>query len=118
MTPFVQIDNVSKIFQTAKGQYTAVQNVNLTVPQGEFVAFIGHSGCGKSTVLNMIAGLASPTSGEVSIEGRTIKSPGWDRAMVFQNYSLLPWMSVYDNVFQAVDSVYEKNLTHYLEPTF
>lgn len=111
MTPFVHIDNVSKSFKTGKGYYTAVRDVNLTVPQGEFVAFIGHSGCGKSTVLNMIAGLASPTSGQVSVEGRTIKAPGWDRAMVFQNYSLLPWMSVFDNVYQAVDSVYEKNMT-------
>ena len=75
------------------------------------MAFIGHSGCGKSTLLNMIAGLYTPTSGSVKVDGREIKAPGSDRAMVFQNYSLLPWLSVQENVFQAVDSVYEKNLT-------
>ena len=111
MNPFVQIQNVAKTFKTNKGDYTAVQNINLDVAQGEFVAFIGHSGCGKSTLLNMIAGLYTPTKGSVKVDGREIKAPGSDRAMVFQNYSLLPWMSVSENVFQAVDSVYEKNIT-------
>ena len=111
MTPYLHIDNVSKSFATGKGSYTAVRDVNLTIAQGEFVAFIGHSGCGKSTVLNMVAGLGAPSSGAVRIEGRTITAPGWDRAMVFQNYSLLPWLTVFDNVFQAVDSVYEKVMT-------
>ena len=111
MNSFVQIQNVRKAFKTNKGEYVALQNINLDVEQGEFVAFIGHSGCGKSTLLNMIAGLYTPTSGSVKVDGREIKAPGSDRAMVFQNYSLLPWMSVQENVFQAVDSVYEKNLT-------
>ena len=111
MNPFVQIENVRKTFKTNKGEYTAVKDLNLSIAQGEFVAFIGHSGCGKSTLLNMIAGLYTPTSGSVKVDGREIKAPGSDRAMVFQNYSLLPWMSVQENVFQAVDSVYEKNLT-------
>ena len=111
MSSFVQIHNVGKTFKTSKGDYTALKDVNLDVAQGEFVAFIGHSGCGKSTLLNMIAGLYTPTSGSVKVDGREIKAPGSDRAMVFQNYSLLPWMSVSENVFQAVDSVYEKNLT-------
>ena len=111
MSSFVQISGVRKTFKTNKGDYTAVQNINLDVAQGEFVAFIGHSGCGKSTLLNMIAGLYTPTSGSVKVDGREIKAPGSDRAMVFQNYSLLPWLSVQENVFQAVDSVYEKNLT-------
>lgn len=111
MNPFVQIKGVRKTFKTNKGEYTAVQNINLDIAQGEFVAFIGHSGCGKSTLLNMIAGLYTPTAGSVKVDGREIKAPGSDRAMVFQNYSLLPWMSVQENVFQAVDSVYEKNLT-------
>ena len=110
MNPFVQIQGVGKSFSTKDGQYTAVQNIDLSVSQGEFVAFIGHSGCGKSTVLNMIAGLYPPTKGRVLVDGREIKGPGSDRAMVFQNYALLPWMSVYDNVFQAVDSVYEKSM--------
>ncbi len=111
MNPFVQIKDVRKTFKTSKGDCTAVQNINLDIAQGEFVAFIGHSGCGKSTLLNMIAGLYTPTSGSVKVDGREIKAPGSDRAMVFQNYSLLPWMSVSENVFQAVDSVYEKNIT-------
>ena len=111
MNPFVQIKDVRKTFKTGKGEYVALRDVNLDVSQGEFVAFIGHSGCGKSTLLNMIAGLYTPTQGSVKVDGREIKAPGSDRAMVFQNYSLLPWMSVSENVFQAVDSVYEKNLT-------
>ncbi|BCM89207.1 bicarbonate transport ATP-binding protein CmpC [Abditibacteriota bacterium] len=111
MNPFVQIQGVNKTFKTAKGPYTAVRDINLTVAQGEFIAFIGHSGCGKSTVLNMIAGLYQPTEGKVLVEGREIKGPGSDRAMVFQNYALLPWLSVSENVFQAVDSVYEKTMT-------
>ncbi len=111
MNPFVQISGVAKTFKTGKGDYVALRDINLDVAQGEFVAFIGHSGCGKSTLLNMIAGLYTPTSGSVKVDGREIKAPGSDRAMVFQNYSLLPWMSVSENVFQAVDSVYEKNIT-------
>ena len=111
MNPFVQISNVRKAFKTNKGEYVALRDINLDIAQGEFVAFIGHSGCGKSTLLNMIAGLYTPTSGSVKVDGREIKAPGSDRAMVFQNYSLLPWMSVSENVFQAVDSVYEKNIT-------
>ncbi len=110
MNPFVQIQGVKKSFDTNKGVYTAVQNLNLTVSQGEFIAFIGHSGCGKSTLLNMIAGLYPPTEGKVMVDGREIKGPGSDRAMVFQNYALLPWLSVSENVFQAVDSVYEKSM--------
>ena len=111
MNSFVQISGVRKAFKTNKGEYVALQNINLDVEQGEFVAFIGHSGCGKSTLLNMIAGLYTATAGSVKVDGREIKAPGSDRAMVFQNYSLLPWLSVQENVFQAVDSVYEKNLT-------
>ncbi len=110
MNPFVQIQSVGKTFKTSKGPYIAVRDINLSVAQGEFVAFIGHSGCGKSTVLNMIAGLYPPSEGEVLVEGREIKGPGSDRAMVFQNYALLPWLSVTENVFQAVDSVYEKTM--------
>ena len=111
MTPFVHIQNVHKQFQTGKGTYTALRDINLSVSQGEFVAFIGHSGCGKSTLLNIIAGLYPPSTGKVTVEGREVKGPGSDRAMVFQNYALLPWLSVSENVFQAVDSVYEKNMT-------
>ncbi len=111
MNPFVQIQGVKKTFKTGKGDYVALRDINLSVSQGEFVAFIGHSGCGKSTLLNMIAGLYPPTEGKVIVDSREIKGPGSDRAMVFQNYALLPWLSVSENVFQAVDSVYEKNMT-------
>ena len=111
MKPFLRIEGLKKVFDTRKGSMIAVRDVNLEIKQGEFVAFIGHSGCGKSTVLNMVAGLYPPTEGQITIEGRVVKGPGSDRAMVFQNYSLLPWLSVSENVFQAVDSVYEKNHT-------
>ncbi len=110
MNPFIRIENLTKEFTVGKQKTVAVQDVNLNVKQGEFVAFIGHSGCGKSTVLSMIAGLVKPTGGQVMIEGRVVKGPGWDRAMVFQNYSLLPWLTVQENVFEAVSSVYEKNM--------
>jgi nitrate ABC transporter ATP-binding subunit len=112
MNPFIRIENLAKEFTVGKQKTIAVRDVNLEVKQGEFIAFIGHSGCGKSTVLSMIAGLVTPTSGQVMIEGRVVKGPGWDRAMVFQNYSLLPWLTVEQNVFEAVSSVYEKNMAN------
>jgi bicarbonate transport system ATP-binding protein/nitrate/nitrite transport system ATP-binding protein len=78
----------------------------LTVREGEFICLIGHSGCGKSTLLNMVAGFLKPSSGSILLQGKSISEPGPDRMMVFQNYSLLPWLSAYDNVYLAVDSVY------------
>ncbi|MEA2642764.1 MAG: nitrate/nitrite transport system ATP-binding protein [Chloroflexota bacterium] len=105
MTPFLQLQEVTKIFGTSRGPYVAVNDVSLDIQRGEIVSLIGHSGCGKSTVLNMIAGLERATAGTVCLEGRLITEPGPDRALVFQNYSLLPWMSVWDNIFEAVDSV-------------
>ena len=110
MIPFLQIDNVEKSFPTPRGSYVAVRDVSFEIKRGEFVSFIGHSGCGKSTLLNMVAGMEMPTSGYIAIEGRPIVGPGADRAMVFQNYSLLPWLSVRQNVYQAVDAVLEKHL--------
>ncbi|WP_027881490.1 ABC transporter ATP-binding protein [Meiothermus rufus] len=101
---FLTISGVHKCF----GSYTALENVNLNVQQGEVVALIGHSGCGKSTLLSMIAGLSRPTQGEILLEGRPLKGPGPDRGVVFQNYSLLPWLSVYQNVKVAVDSVHRE----------
>jgi nitrate ABC transporter ATP-binding subunit len=111
MNPYIRIENLQKEFTSGKKKMMAVHDVNLEIRQGEFVCFIGHSGCGKSTVLSMIAGLYPPTGGQIMVEGRIVKGPGSDRAMVFQNYSLLPWLSVRENVFQAVDSVYEFNHT-------
>ncbi|PSB04457.1 ABC transporter ATP-binding protein [Merismopedia glauca] len=104
--PFLAIRDVSKVYPTPEGSYTVLEDVNLSVNEGEFVCLIGHSGCGKSTLLNMVAGFTTPTSGEVKLQDRQISQPGPDRMMVFQNYSLLPWLSAYENVYLAVDAVY------------
>ena len=106
MIPYLQIDHVDKSF---KGSSSSVlQNVNLTINKGEYVSIIGHSGCGKSTLLNIVAGLTSPTNGGVILEGQQVTIPGPDRAVVFQNHSLLPWLTVYGNVRLAVDKVFGK----------
>jgi bicarbonate transport system ATP-binding protein len=102
---FVNIEGVSKVYPTPTGPYTVLENVNLQVNQGEFICVIGHSGCGKSTLLNMVSGFATPTDGLVTVGGKRIKEPGPDRMVVFQNYALLPWLSVFDNVYLAVDTV-------------
>jgi len=104
--PFLVIEDVSKVYATPDGPYTVLDNVNLTVYEGEFVCLIGHSGCGKSTLVNMVAGFGTPSSGEVRLQTRRITKPGPDRMMVFQNYSLLPWMSAFENVYLGIDSVY------------
>ncbi|MBD2043427.1 nitrate ABC transporter ATP-binding protein [Microcoleus sp. FACHB-672] len=104
--PFLVIENVSKIYPTPKGPYSVVENVNLTVHEGEFVCLIGHSGCGKSTLLNMVAGFLKPSEGEVKLRGSLITKPGPDRMMVFQNYSLLPWKTAFENVALGVKSAY------------
>jgi nitrate/nitrite transport system ATP-binding protein len=106
---FVQIDHVDKVFPLANGgKYVALKNIELEIHEGEFISLIGHSGCGKSTLLNMIAGLDRATTGGVILEGREITEPGPDRMVVFQNYSLLPWLSVRENIALAVDEVYRK----------
>ena len=105
--PFLVIDNVSKVYNLPKGDtYTVLEHVNLTVNQGEFICVIGHSGCGKTTLLNMVSGFAKPTFGEVRLNGKTIAAPGPDRMVVFQGYALLPWLTVFDNVYLAVNAVY------------
>jgi bicarbonate transport system ATP-binding protein len=104
--PFLIIDNVSKIYPTAQGKYTVLENVNLEVREGEFVCVIGHSGCGKTTLLNMVAGFSKPTNGLVTLHGQRITEPGPDRMVVFQGYALLPWLTAYENIYLAVDSVY------------
>ncbi|HEX8551506.1 MAG TPA: ABC transporter ATP-binding protein [Abditibacteriaceae bacterium] len=101
----VQINGVTKAFDGPKGSSIALKDINLEIKSGEFVSLIGHSGCGKSTLLNMIAGLYQPTEGEILVEGKKVEGPGPDRAMVFQQYSLLPWLSVRQNVFEAVDAL-------------
>jgi bicarbonate transport system ATP-binding protein len=107
---FVTIENVSKVYPTPTGPYTVLDNVNLNVEQGEFICVIGHSGCGKSTLLNMVSGFATPTTGSVRVNGKVITKPGPERMVVFQNYALLPWLSVFENVYLAVDAVNPKRL--------
>ena len=106
MSAFIEIDHVDKIFPLADGgQYIALKNIELKIKQGEFVSLIGHSGCGKSTLLNMVSGLDNPTTGGVILEGREIKGTGPDRMVVFQNYSLLPWLTVRENIALGVNRV-------------
>jgi bicarbonate transport system ATP-binding protein len=109
-TPFLQIDNVSKSFPTKHGDYTVLKDVSLTVDKGEFICVIGHSGCGKTTLLNMVSGFSRPTTGQVRLNGKPIEKPGPDRMVVFQGYALLPWLTVFENVYLGVNVVYpEKN---------
>jgi nitrate ABC transporter ATP-binding subunit len=102
---YLQIKNLSVEFPTSVGRYLAVKDVNLDIARGEIVSLIGHSGGGKSTILNIIGGLLNPTKGGVVLDGRPITGPGPDRGIVFQNYSLLPWLSVWSNIYEAVDAV-------------
>jgi nitrate/nitrite transport system ATP-binding protein len=104
--PYLSLTGVGKHFRAGRTTSVAVENVNLDLHHGEFVAFIGHSGCGKSTVLNMIAGIHAPSTGTIRLGGKLVTGPGPDRAMVFQSYSLLPWLTVRENVYQAVDAVF------------
>jgi nitrate/nitrite transport system ATP-binding protein len=100
----IDINNVTVSFKTPKGTYTAVKEISLTVQKGEIVSLIGHSGCGKSTLMGTISGMVKPTNGTVTANGKSVSGPGPDRGIVFQNYSLLPWLSVYRNIYEAVDS--------------
>ena len=103
---YVLIEEVDMTFNTKKGPFQALTNINLSITQGEFVSIIGHSGCGKSTVLNLIAGLLEPTKGHLFCAGREIHKPGPERAVVFQNHSLLPWLTCFENVHLAVERVF------------
>ena len=105
-TKFIDIVGVEQVFKTKKGPFCALQDINLTVAKGEFVALIGHSGCGKSTLLNLIAGLTTPTEGHLLCANREIAGPGPDRAVVFQNHSLLPWLTCFENVYLGVERVF------------
>ena len=103
---YIEIQNVAQSFKTKKGPFVALRDVNLTVAKGEFVTLIGHSGCGKSTLLNLIAGLTLPTAGTLICANREIAGPGPERAVVFQNHSLLPWLTCFDNVYLGVERVF------------
>ena len=105
-TKYIDIQNVEQTFKTKKGPFCALHNINLTVAKGEFVALIGHSGCGKSTLLNLLAGLTTPTQGSLLCANREISGPGPERAVVFQNHSLLPWLTCFENVYLAVERVF------------
>lgn len=104
--PYLTLENVSKTYPTPKGEYPVLRDINLRVDAGEFVCIVGHSGCGKTTLLNMVSGFTQPTSGSVKLKGQPITAPGPDRMVVFQGYALLPWLTVYENVYLAVQSVF------------
>jgi nitrate/nitrite transport system ATP-binding protein len=106
MERYVQLENVRMVFDSRNGQFLALHDVSLTISQGEFVTLIGHSGCGKSTLLNLVAGLLKATSGVLLCAEREIVGPGPDRGVVFQNHSLLPWLTCFDNVYLAVERVF------------
>jgi nitrate/nitrite transport system ATP-binding protein len=104
--PLIRLDHVEMVFNTRNGPFHALKDINLSVAHGEFVSLIGHSGCGKSTVLNILAGLLDVTRGAALFNGREIEGPGPERAVVFQNHSLLPWLSCAGNVCLAVNEVF------------
>lgn len=104
----LDISKIDMVFPTPKGDFTALKEVDLKINKGEFISLIGHSGCGKSTVLNVVAGLYQATSGGVILKGKEVNQPGPERAVVFQNHSLLPWLTAYQNVELAVKQVFAK----------
>jgi len=106
MTDYLAIDHIDQVFQRGNATTEVLRDVSLRIAKGEYISIIGHSGCGKSTLLNIVAGLLRATRGGVLLEGREVNEPGPDRAVVFQNHSLLPWLTVYDNVGLAVDKVF------------
>ncbi len=108
-TKYIEIQGVEQTFKTRKGNFPALRDIHLTVAKGEFITLIGHSGCGKSTLLNLIAGLTTPTAGVLLCADREIAGPGPERAVVFQNHSLLPWLTCFENVYLAVERVFGAN---------
>ncbi len=106
MHNYLQIENAKMVFDTKQGRFTALTDINLTVKQGEFITLIGHSGCGKSTLMNLVAGLNEATDGVLLLAEKEIRGPGPERAVVFQNHSLLPWLTCFGNVHLAVERVF------------
>ena len=104
----VSIKDVTVSFKGSKGTFTAIKDISLNIKKGEIIALIGHSGCGKSTLMNTISGMVTPLQGEVIANGNIVTGPGPDRGIVFQNYSLLPWLTVYKNIYEAIDSVFKE----------
>ena len=108
MKNFIEVQHAEMTFHSRKGSFHALRDINLTVAKGEFITLIGHSGCGKSTLLNLIAGLTIPTQGALLCDNREIAAPGPERSVVFQNHSLLPWLTCFENVYLAVERVFSK----------
>jgi len=108
---FLNISQIDMVFPTATGGFTALKEVDLQIKKGEFISLIGHSGCGKSTVLNIVAGLHQATTGGVLLKNKEVNQPGPERAVVFQNHSLLPWLTSYQNVELAVKQVFNKTMS-------
>ncbi|GAA3893957.1 MULTISPECIES: ABC transporter ATP-binding protein [Gibbsiella] len=111
MKPIIQVQNVSQRFDTPQGEFIALQNVSFDIQAGETVSLIGHSGCGKSTLLNLIAGLALPSEGVLLCDNQQITGPGPERGVVFQNHSLLPWLTTFENVALAVRQVFRGQMS-------
>ena len=111
MQPYLRLEHIDKIFTRGSSSTEVLSEINLTIERGQYVSIIGHSGCGKSTLLNIVAGLTTATTGCVLLEGREVNSPGPDRAVVFQNHGLLPWLTVYENVKLGVDKVFAASKT-------
>ncbi|MBU2327106.1 MAG: ABC transporter ATP-binding protein, partial [Alphaproteobacteria bacterium] len=111
MSSYLKIDHIDKSFERGGVRAEVLKDITLTIEKGEFVSIIGHSGCGKSTLLNLIAGLTRVSAGAVLLENQEVNEPGPDRAVVFQNHSLLPWLTVYENVNLAVSKVFSGRKT-------
>ncbi|MBL4899738.1 MAG: ABC transporter ATP-binding protein [Colwellia sp.] len=109
--PFLNISKIDMVFPTPTGGFTAIKDVDLQIDKGEFISLIGHSGCGKSTVLNIVAGLYQATKGGILLNNKEVNEPGPERAVVFQNHSLLPWLTSYQNVELAVKQVFNKTMS-------
>lgn len=111
MSTLLNISKIDMVFPTENGDFTALKEVDLQIKKGEFISLIGHSGCGKSTVLNIVAGIHQATKGGVLLNNKEVLEPGPERAVVFQNHSLLPWLTAYQNIELAVEQVFKKSLT-------
>ena len=105
---YLSVESVGMTFETKKGDFVALTGIDLAIRKGEFVTLIGHSGCGKSTLLNLVAGLLRPSEGTILLAGKHVAGPGPDRGVVFQNHSLLPWLTCFENVYLAVERVFDE----------
>jgi nitrate/nitrite transport system ATP-binding protein len=117
LNKYLSVESIGKTFATKKAEFVALTGIDLAVKKGEFVTLIGHSGCGKSTLLNLIAGLIPPSEGTILLAERHIDGPGPDRGVVFQNHSLLPWLTCFENVYLAVERVFNENKARLKERT-